>query len=97
MRGEGVETLWEKIKEHRAWLEADGALEERRRRNLAAEVFQVASNRARRHIERAVQGDAELQRLLDEVQARRLDPLTAVREILQKVFHVGDADGPDTP
>src|SRR2546427_3074426 len=47
MRGEGVETLWEKIKDHRAWLEADGELEARRRRNLATEVFQVASNRAR--------------------------------------------------
>ncbi len=97
MRGEGVETLWEKINEHRAWLETDGRLDARRRRNLAAEVFQVASNRARRHIEQAVKSDPELRRLLDEVQARRLDPLTAVREILQKVFHVGDADGPDTP
>ena len=95
MRGEGVETLWEKIKEHRAWLEADGELDARRRRNLASEVFQVASNRARRHIERAVQDDPELQRLLGEVQARRLDPLTAVREILQRVFHVGDTDGTD--
>ena len=97
MRGEGVETLWDKIKEHRSWLEADGELDARRRRNLATEVFQVASNRARRQIERAVRDDAELQRLLDEVQARRLDPLTAVREILQKVFHVGDTDSPDTP
>ena len=97
IRGEGVETLWEKIGEHRAWLEADGRLDARRRRNLAAEVFQVASNRARRHIERAVQDDPQLRRLLDEVQARRLDPLTAVREILQKVFHVGDTDSPDTP
>ena len=88
MRGEGVEKLWEKIEEHRAWLLADGELERRRRRNLASEVFQVASTRARRHIEAAVRGDAELQRLLDEVQERRLDPLTAVREILQKVFHV---------
>ncbi len=97
IRGEGVETLWEKIGEHRAWLEADGRLDARRRRNLASEVFQVASNRARRHIERAVQDDPQLRRLLDEVQARRLDPLTAVREILQKVFHVGDTDSPDTP
>ena len=96
MRGEGVETLWAQIKEHRAWLEANGELEARRRRNLASEVFQVASNRARRHIERAVQDDVELQRLLGEVQARQLDPLTAVREILQKVFHVDDANGPDT-
>jgi LAO/AO transport system kinase len=88
MRGEGVEKLWEKIEEHRAWLLADGELERRRRRNLASEVFQVASTRARRHIEAAVRGDEELQRLLDQVQERRLDPLTAVREILQKVFHV---------
>jgi LAO/AO transport system kinase len=91
MRGEGVEQLWEKIEEHRAWLEAEGELDERRRHNLASEVFQVASTRARRHIEAAVGDDPELQRLLGEVQARRLDPLTAVREILQKVFHV-DAD-----
>ena len=88
MRGEGVEQLWEKIEEHRAWLDSNGELERRRQRNLAAEVFQVASTRARRHIEAAVRGDGELQRLLAEVQARRLDPLTAVREILQKVFHV---------
>jgi LAO/AO transport system kinase len=91
MRGEGVETLWEKIEEHRGWLEAEGELDERRRHNLASEVFQVASTRARRQIEVAVADDPELQRLLGEVQARRLDPLTAVREILQKVFHV-DAD-----
>src|SRR3954468_8918874 len=51
VRGEGVEKLWEKIGEHRAWLEAEGELEKRRRRNLAHEVFQVASARARRHLE----------------------------------------------
>jgi hypothetical protein len=39
-----------------------------------------------------VADDPELRRLLDEVQERRLDPLTAVREILEKVFKV-DADG----
>jgi LAO/AO transport system kinase len=95
VRGEGVDTLWEKVSEHRAWLESAGELERRRRSNLAHEVFQVASTRARRHIERAVQGDAELQRLLDDVQNRRLDPLTAVREILEKVFHIGDENRTD--
>jgi len=88
LRGEGVDTLWEKIQEHRAWLESEGELELRRRRNLAHEVFAVASARARRHLEEAVGEDAELRRLLDEVQARKLDPLTAVREILEKVFHI---------
>jgi LAO/AO transport system kinase len=90
VRGEGIEKLWEKIGEHRAWLEAEGELERRRRRNLAHEVFAVASVRARRKIEAAVQDDPELRRLLDEVQERKLDPLTAVREILERVFRVGE-------
>jgi len=87
--GEGVEALWAAITEHRARLEADGELERRRRRNLAREVFQVASLRARRHLEETVQDDPELRRLLVEVQERRLDPLTAVREILEQVFEIG--------
>ena len=59
-RGENVATLWEKIEEHRAFLEAEGRLEERRRRNLAGEVFAVASARAKRHLEDAVADDPEL-------------------------------------
>jgi len=90
VRGEGVDSLWEKIREHRAWLESEGRLDERRRNNLASEVFQVASARARRHLEDAVRGSDELRRLLDDVQERRLDPLTAVREILEQVFHIRD-------
>jgi LAO/AO transport system kinase len=92
VRGEGVESLWEKIAEHRAFLEADGELESRRRRNLAGEVFAVASARAKQHLEAAVADDPELLRLLGEVQARSIDPLTAVREILEKVFRVNGSD-----
>jgi LAO/AO transport system kinase len=89
-RGENVPELWEKIAAHRAYLEQSGELDARRRRNLAGEVFAVASARAKQHIERAVQDDPELRRVLDDVQQRRLDPLTAVREVLEKVFKVGD-------
>jgi LAO/AO transport system kinase len=95
MRGEGVEELWSKIEAHRAFLESEGELEERRRRNLAGEVFAVASTRAKAHLEGAVADDPELRRLLDEVQRRELDPLSAVREILDKVFHIGDQNGTD--
>jgi LAO/AO transport system kinase len=89
-RGENVPALWEKIEEHRAYLESDGRLEERRRKNLAGEVFAVASARAKAHLERAVADDPELRRLLDEVQRRELDPLTAVKEIMERVFKLGD-------
>jgi GTPase len=88
VRGENVPELWEKVEQHRAFLESEGLLEQRRRENLAGEVFAVASARAKAHLEQAVAGDAELRRLLDEVQSRKLDPLTAVREILSKVFKV---------
>jgi LAO/AO transport system kinase len=96
VRGEHVPELWEKIEEHRAFLEQSGLLEERRRANLAREVFAVAASRAGRHLEQAVADDAELRRLLAEVQARELDPLTAVREILEKVFRIHDGDGNGT-
>jgi LAO/AO transport system kinase len=92
LRGEGVPELWDQIEAHRAFLESDGALEERRRRNLAGEVFAVASARAKSHLERAVADDPELRRLLDEVQRRELDPLSAVREIMEKVFKVDGSD-----
>src|SRR5437899_795059 len=93
MRGEGIAELWEALERHRRHLEADGALEERRRANLAAEVFAVASARAKTHIEEAVAEDPALRRLLDAVQSRELDPLTAVEEILEQVFRVGDGRG----
>ena len=92
-RDENVPELWEKVESHRAHLESEGLLEERRRKNLAGEVFAVASGRAKIHLEHAVQDDPELRRVLDAVQSRALDPLTAVREILQKVFHVDGEDG----
>ncbi len=96
-RGENVPELWGKIEEHRAYLESEGRLEERRRKNLAGEVFAVASGRAKAHLQQAVANDPELGRLLDEVQRRELDPLTAVREIMEKVFKLGDtADRTDT-
>jgi LAO/AO transport system kinase len=94
--GEGVPELWEKIAGHRAYLEADGLLDARRRKNLAGEVFTVASARAKTHLEQAVADDPELRRLLDEVQRRELDPLTAVREIMVRVFKVeADGNSPD--
>src|SRR3954464_4861851 len=95
-RDENVPELWEKIAAHRAHLESEGLLEERRRKNLAGEVFAVASGRAKEHLEQAVADDPELRRLLDEVQRRELDPLTAVKEIMERVFKLGDTDRTDT-
>ena len=92
VRGENVPELWEKIEEHRAFLESGGLLEERRRQNLAGEVFAAATSRAKAHLQEAVAEKPELRQLLDEVQSRELDPLTAVREILEQVYGIDDDD-----
>jgi LAO/AO transport system kinase len=92
LRGEGVSELWDALAEHRAALAAGGQLEERRRRNLAAEVFALASGRAKQHLEAAVAGDPALRRVLEAVESRELDPLSAVRQILEEVFELDGSD-----
>ena len=90
VRSEGIEELWAAVGDHRRHLLETGHLERRRGEQLAGEVFAVASGRAKAHLERTVADDPELRRLLDEVKARRLDPLTAVREIMEKVFRLDE-------
>jgi LAO/AO transport system kinase len=83
-RGEGVEELAEKISEHRIFIEEQGSLAERRRRNLMNEVVALAAGRLRRSLEERVRDDAEVQELLDEVVARRLDPSSAAARLLER-------------
>jgi LAO/AO transport system kinase len=101
LHGENVPELWAAIEEHRAGLEGDGRLDERRRKNLAAEVFAVASSRASAHLRAAVAEDPTLRAVLARVESRELDPLSAVQEILEEVFDLdrgdGDVVGPPAP
>ncbi len=90
VRGEGVPALVEALDARLAGLRADGELERRRGANLAAEVFTLASSRARAHLEASVAGDDELRSVLERVERRELDPLSAVDEILRRVFRITD-------
>jgi LAO/AO transport system kinase len=92
LTGENVPDLWAAIEQHRATLEGDGRLEERRRKNLAAEVFAVASSRASAHLRAAVVEDAGLRAVLAQVENRELDPLSAVQRILEEVFELDVTD-----
>ncbi len=95
-RGEGVRELADKLAEHRAHVEAAGTLSERRRRNLMGEVLGIATFRLRRALEASLREDPEVQELLDEVVARRLDPASAASAILARgAVEAGDAARPD--
>jgi LAO/AO transport system kinase len=83
-RGEGVAELEEKLAEHRAHVEAEGTLSERRRRNLENEVLGIAAMRLRHTLQAALRDDPDVQALLDEVVARRLDPASAASAVLTR-------------
>jgi LAO/AO transport system kinase len=83
-RGEGVEELAERIAAHREFIDSEGTLAERRRRNLMNEVVALAAGRMRRRLEAHVKDDPAVQELLDEVVARRLDPASAAARLLER-------------
>jgi LAO/AO transport system kinase len=82
--GEGVEALAVKIDEHRAFIEQQGTLAERRARNLRSEVLGIATSRMRRRLEQTVSEDPATADLLERVVRRELDPATAASELLEK-------------
>jgi LAO/AO transport system kinase len=84
-RGEGVPELVAKLDEHRAYIEAEGTLSERRRRNLRSEVVGICTHRLRRRLEEQLDADETFAGLLEEVVARRLDPATAATQILERL------------
>jgi LAO/AO transport system kinase len=83
VRGEGVEELADKLDEHRAYIEAEGTLLARRRRNLMNEVVAIATFRMRRELEASLHDDAEVQELFDRVVSREIDPASAATTILE--------------
>jgi LAO/AO transport system kinase len=84
VRDQGVQELAEKLAEHRAYIEAEGTLSARRRRNLMNEVLAIATFRMRRELEASVREDPEVKELLDRVVTRELDPASAASTILER-------------
>jgi LAO/AO transport system kinase len=87
-KGEGIEELLANVDEHRAHIEAEGTLADRRARNLRAEVIGIAAARLRRDLERRLRDDPDFAGLLDRVVRRETDPATAAGELLE-----GPGDG----
>jgi LAO/AO transport system kinase len=84
VRGTGVEELVDMLGKHRAFIEAEGTLSERRRRNLMNEVLAIATARMRRELEETLHEDEHVQELLDRVVSRELDPASAASTILEE-------------
>jgi LAO/AO transport system kinase len=83
-KGVGITGLLERIDSHRRHIEETGSLDERRARNLRAEVLGIAAARLRRRLEERAGSDPEWEELLDSVVQRVTDPATAAGRLLDK-------------
>jgi LAO/AO transport system kinase len=75
-KGEGVEGLWQAIKDHRAYLEGTGELEQRRERRLIDELREIVLHRLEQRARDAAAGP-EFDRLKQALLNREVDPYTA--------------------
>ena len=93
--GEGVAELWDELVARREALVEQGALAGRRRRNLVDDVVALAASRLRRRLEASVVEDDEMRELVESVQRREVDPLTAVARLVEHVAQGGAQDATD--
>jgi len=85
VRGEGVPELWEALEARRSALAERGELDRRRARNLEGEVEELAVARLRALVRRAMTEDDGVRELVEDVQRREVDPLTAVAKVVDAV------------
>ena len=90
LRGEGVPELWDALEARRGELHERGELETRRAENLEGEVEALAVARIRTLVQRAMSEDSAVRELVDGVQRREVDPLTAVSALVTAVTDGAD-------
>lgn len=81
---EGIDELWEAIESHRKHLEASGELDRRRRARLLREVEEMVSVRLRDRAASMLEQGA-LEKLADDLVARRVDPYRAADILVGEV------------
>ena len=87
--GVGIDTLWAEAERHRAHLREAGRLEGRRRARLRAEILDLVMLGVRARLLDDARGRGELENLLDQVDARALDPYAAANTIMRSGTLVG--------
>lgn len=79
----GVDLVWSTIKAHRAHMLKDGDLETKRRSRISKEIYDIVAERTRAKVR--LEAADELNRLVEEVAARRIDPYAAAEQLLDKL------------
>ncbi|BAA29346.1 methylmalonyl Co-A mutase-associated GTPase MeaB [Pyrococcus horikoshii] len=80
--GKGVKELWEKIKEHKKFLEESGKLAEKRRTRIEEEVKTIIAGIVAKKVEASL---SEFEDIISMVLNKDLDPYSAADLVLEKI------------
>ena len=80
--GQGIPELWEKLQQHRQYLQAGGRLDQRRGQRRAQEFLEVIQEELSRRLRQRVQTDPALLARLERVAARQDEPYSAALDFL---------------
>jgi len=85
IRGEGIEAVWNSLREHRRFMEESGQLMEIRRNRIRRELTEQVEYLVKNRIWDRVKEQIEFDSLVEEIVLRRRDPYSAAYELLEKI------------
>ncbi len=92
VRGEGIEAVWNALKEHRRFLEESGNLREIRRNRIRRELTEQVEYLVKNLIWDRVKEQIEFVSLVEKIAQRKSDPYSAAYELLEGIDFYGEKD-----
>ncbi|EKU72229.1 methylmalonyl Co-A mutase-associated GTPase MeaB [Selenomonas sp. F0473] len=85
-RNEGIEDLVDTLEEHRAHIEGNGVLAERRTRRTRDEMLDILHAGVGRHIENRIVNTGRLDGYVTQIKAHETDPYTVVGDVMAEML-----------
>lgn len=84
--GEGVDKVWESVKDHGSFLKDSGLIESRRTAKARAELAEIVADMARQRLDQSLASSGDMRDTLSDVVALKIDPHTAAGTILKSII-----------
>lgn len=84
--GQGIDELWQSVRDHKSFLDASGLLETRRSKRIQAELSEIVADLARRNLKDSLANSTDVQGVITQIIKREIDPHTAASHLIPSIF-----------
>lgn len=85
-QNEGIDTLVASVEKHRAYIEGNGILKERRRKRAKEELLDVLNSNVNRYIKSKIVDTGRLDGFVEKFQNHEADPYTVVKNLMEEML-----------